>query len=148
MLSRDRLNPLHSASTAQQPNAIELEGKVVAVLTGAMYRFHLANGHIVLGHISGNLRTHYAKIAAGDRVKMEVSPCDMDKARITCRLKDPSALRRPPFRRRYWGARSTAPGGHILRGVPGRIARSRPAEDYPKRTGAQRLTVIADPRER
>lgn len=86
---------------AQNPNAIELEGKVVAVLPGTMFRVQLANGHIVLGHISGKLRKHYIKIAAGDRVKMEMSPYDMDKARITFRLKESSSNYRPPVRRRY-----------------------------------------------
>jgi translation initiation factor IF-1 len=66
-----------------------------------MFRVQLANGHIVLGHISGKLRKHYIKIAAGDRVKMEMSPCDTDKARITFRLKDSSSTYRPPVRRRY-----------------------------------------------
>ena len=66
-----------------------------------MFRVQLANGHIVLGHISGKLRKHYIKIAAGDRVKMEMSPYDTDKARITFRLKDSSSPYRPPARRRY-----------------------------------------------
>ena len=66
-----------------------------------MFRVQLANGHIVLGHISGKLRKHYIKIAAGDRVKMEMSPYDTEKARITFRLKEPGAAYRPPVRRRY-----------------------------------------------
>jgi translation initiation factor IF-1 len=66
-----------------------------------MFRVQLANGHIVLGHISGKLRKHYIKIAAGDRVKMEMSPYDTDKARITFRLKDSSSTYRPSVRRRY-----------------------------------------------
>lgn len=82
-------------------NAIELEGKVVAVLPGTMFRVELANGHIVLAHISGKLRKHFIRLATGDRVKMEMSPYDMEKARITFRLKDPSNTYRPPaFRRR------------------------------------------------
>jgi len=90
-----------SPNPSQSPNAIELEGTVVAVLPGTMFRVQLANGHIVLGHISGKLRKHYIKIAAGDRVKMEMSPYDTDKARITFRLKDSSSTYRPPVRRRY-----------------------------------------------
>jgi translation initiation factor IF-1 len=74
---------------------------VVAVLPGTMFRVQLANGHIVLGHISGKLRKHYIKIAAGDRVKMEMSPYDTDKARITFRLKEAGPAYRPPVRRRY-----------------------------------------------
>ena len=66
-----------------------------------MFRVQLANGHIVLGHISGKLRKHYIKIAAGDRVKMERRPYDTDKARITFRLKEPGSTYRPPMRRRH-----------------------------------------------
>lgn len=91
-----------SSTPAANPHAIELEGTVVAVLPGTMFRVQLANGHIVLGHISGKLRKHYIKIAAGDRVKMEMSPYDTDKARITFRLKEAGAAAyRPPARRRY-----------------------------------------------
>ena len=100
MLSSVLKSPL-SPGPAQNPNAIELEGRVVAVLPGTMFRVELANGHIVLAHISGKLRKHYIKIAAGDRVKMEMSPYDTDKARITFRLKDSSSTYRPPARRRY-----------------------------------------------
>jgi translation initiation factor IF-1 len=95
------LKPLLTPNTSQNPNAIELEGTVVAVLPGTMFRVQLANGHIVLGHISGKLRKHFIKIAAGDRVKLEMSPYDTDKARITFRLKDTSSTYRPPVRRRY-----------------------------------------------
>jgi translation initiation factor IF-1 len=64
----------------------------------------LANGHVVLAHISGKLRKNFIKIAAGDNVKMEMSPYDLDKARITYRMKDtnlPPGVRRPQHRRRY-----------------------------------------------
>ena len=62
--------------------AIEVEGKIVTVLPGTMFRVQLTNGHMVLAHISGKLRKHFIKIAAGDMVKMEMSPYDLDKARI------------------------------------------------------------------
>ena len=88
-------------STDSEGDAIELEGKVVTVLPGTMFRVQLANGHIVLGHISGKLRKHYIKIAAGDMVKMEMSPYDTDKARITFRMKEANSTYRPPVRRRY-----------------------------------------------
>jgi translation initiation factor IF-1 len=80
---------------------IEVEGRIVAVLPGTMFRVQLSNGHIVLGHISGKLRKHFIKIAAGDMVKMEMSPYDTEKARITFRIKDTSSTYRPPARRRY-----------------------------------------------
>ena len=66
---------------------IEVEGKITTVLPGTMFRVQLDNGHMVLAHISGKLRKHFIKIAAGDKVKMEMSPYDLDKARITWRLK-------------------------------------------------------------
>jgi translation initiation factor IF-1 len=69
-----------------------------------MFKVQLANGHVVLAHISGKLRKNFIKIAAGDNVKMEMSPYDLDKARITYRMKDtnlPPGVRRPQHRRRY-----------------------------------------------
>lgn len=78
---------------------IEVEGKIVAVLPGTMFRVELANGHVVLAHISGKLRKHFIKIAAGDNVKMEMSPYDLEKARITYRMKDTNSQ----FRRRRGG---------------------------------------------
>jgi translation initiation factor IF-1 len=82
-------------------NAIEVEGKVVAVLPGTMFKVKLANGHEVLAHISGKLRKNFIKIAAGDTVKMEMSPYDLEKARITFRMKETNAAPPPPHRRRY-----------------------------------------------
>ncbi|MBW7893944.1 MAG: translation initiation factor IF-1 [Opitutaceae bacterium] len=81
-------------------NSIEVEGKVVAVLPGTMFKVQLANGHVVLGHISGKLRKHFIKIAAGDTVKMEMSPYDLEKARITYRVREQNAPRPGAFRRR------------------------------------------------
>jgi translation initiation factor IF-1 len=82
-------------------NAIEVEGKVVAVLPGTMFKVQLANGHVVLAHISGKLRKNFIKIAAGDTVKMEMSPYDLEKARITFRMKESTPPPPPMQRRRY-----------------------------------------------
>ena len=82
-------------------NAIEVEGKVVAVLPGTMFKVQLANGHVVLAHISGKLRKNFIKIAAGDTVKMEMSPYDIEKARITFRMKESNPPPPPMQRRRY-----------------------------------------------
>jgi translation initiation factor IF-1 len=82
-------------------NSIEVEGKVVAVLPGTMFKVQLANKHVVLAHISGKLRKNFIKIAAGDTVKMEMSPYDLEKARITFRMKETNAPPPPPMRRRY-----------------------------------------------
>lgn len=83
-------------------NAIEVEGKVVAVLPGTMFKVQLANGHVVLAHISGKLRKNFIKIAAGDTVKMEMSPYDLEKARITFRMKETTPGYKPPPRRRQY----------------------------------------------
>jgi translation initiation factor IF-1 len=83
-------------------NAIEVEGKVVAVLPGTMFKVQLANGHVVLAHISGKLRKNFIKIAAGDTVKMEMSPYDLEKARITFRMKEASGTPPPRMQRRRY----------------------------------------------
>ena len=82
-------------------NSIEVEGKVVAVLPGTMFKVELSNGHVVLAHISGKLRKHFIKIATGDMVKMEMSPYDLEKARITYRVREqnPNRPAMPPRRR-------------------------------------------------
>ena len=99
LLSTDTKTTQPPVSTASEGDAIELEGKVVTVLPGTMFRVQLANGHIVLGHISGKLRKHYIKIAAGDMVRMEMSPYDTNKARITFRMKETNSTYRQPVRR-------------------------------------------------
>ena len=68
-------------------DAIEVEGTVVEPLPNAMFRVQLDNGHKVLAHISGKMRMHYIRILAGDRVKMELSPYDLTRGRITFRVK-------------------------------------------------------------
>ena len=67
--------------------AIEVEGTVLEVLPNARFRVELENGHKVLAHISGKMRMHYIRILAGDKVKMELSPYDLTKGRITYRMK-------------------------------------------------------------
>jgi len=65
---------------------IDIEGKIVAVLAGTMFRVELDNQHQVLAHISGKMRKRFIRLANGDRVKLEMSPYDLDKARIVYRL--------------------------------------------------------------
>lgn len=79
-------------------NTIEVEGKIVSVLPGTMFRVELSNGHTVLAHISGKLRKHFIKITTGDLVKMEMSPYDLDKARIVYRLRNANARKNAPIR--------------------------------------------------
>ncbi len=68
-------------------DVIEIEGTVVEKLPNAMFKVELENGHQVLAHISGKLRTNFIKILPGDRVTMELSPYDLSKGRITWRDK-------------------------------------------------------------
>jgi len=68
-------------------DAIEVEGKVIEPLPNAMFRVELENGHRVLAHISGKMRMHYIRILPGDRVKLELSPYDLSRGRITFRVK-------------------------------------------------------------
>jgi translation initiation factor IF-1 len=65
---------------------IEVEGRVQTVLAGTMFRVELENKHVVLATISGKMRKRWVRITAGDRVKMEMSPYDLEKARIVWRL--------------------------------------------------------------
>jgi translation initiation factor IF-1 len=70
-----------------QEQAIEAEGTIVSVLAGTMFHVELENKHRVLAHISGKMRKRWIRLTLGDRVKMEMSPYDLGKARITYRLK-------------------------------------------------------------
>ena len=65
---------------------IEVEGVAVEPLPNAMFRVELPNGHRVLAHISGKMRMHYIRILSGDRVKVELSPYDLTRGRITYRV--------------------------------------------------------------
>jgi len=66
--------------------SIEQEGKIIEALSNAMFRVELENGHVVTAHISGKMRLHYIKLLPGDKVKLEMSPYDLTKARITFRM--------------------------------------------------------------
>lgn len=72
---------------SQKEEAIELEGEVVEALPNTMFRVRLDNDHEVLAHISGKMRMHYIRILPGDRVKVELSPYDLTRGRITYRFK-------------------------------------------------------------
>ena len=66
---------------------IEVEGVVNEALPNAMFRVQLENGHKVLAHISGKIRMHFIRILPGDKVKVELSPYDLTRGRITYRIK-------------------------------------------------------------
>jgi translation initiation factor IF-1 len=77
-------------SFAHQPmkeEHIEVEGRVTTVLPGTMFRVELDNKHLVLATICGKMRKRWVRLTIGDRVKMDMSPYDLNKARITWRLK-------------------------------------------------------------
>jgi len=65
---------------------IVTEGKIIQVLAGTMFRVELANKHLVLAHISGKMRKRFIRLTMGDRVKLEMSPYELNKARIVYRL--------------------------------------------------------------
>ena len=67
--------------------AIEVDGEITETLPNAMFRVKLENGHEVLAHVSGKMRMHYIKILPGDTVKLELSPYDLSRGRITFRYK-------------------------------------------------------------
>ncbi len=67
--------------------AIEVEGVIQEALPNAMFRVELQNGHNILGHISGKMRKHYIRILPGDKVKVEISPYDFSRGRITFRMR-------------------------------------------------------------
>ena len=81
--SWDRTRSLRS----MKEECIKVEGVVQTVLAGTMFRVQLDNHHTVLATICGKMRKRWVRIVAGDRVEMEMSPYDLDKARITWRLR-------------------------------------------------------------
>jgi len=68
-------------------NHIEVEGTVRVILPGTLFRVELDNKHLVLATIAGKMRKRFVRLTAGDRVKMQMSPYDLDMARITWRLR-------------------------------------------------------------
>ncbi|MCB1608998.1 MAG: translation initiation factor IF-1 [Xanthomonadales bacterium] len=68
-------------------DVIEMEGVVTETLPNTMFRVELENGHMITAHISGRMRKHYIRILTGDKVKVELTPYDLSKGRITFRTK-------------------------------------------------------------
>jgi translation initiation factor IF-1 len=67
--------------------SIEVDGTILEALSNAMFRVELENGHVVIAHISGKMRMNYIKILTGDKVRVEMSPYDLSKGRISYRYK-------------------------------------------------------------
>ena len=72
---------------AEQPS-IEQDGVITEALSNAMFKVKLENGHEIIAHISGKMRMHYIKILPGDRVRVDMSPYDLTKGRISFRYKN------------------------------------------------------------
>ena len=68
-------------------DVIEVEGKVLEALPNAMFQVELENGHVVLAHVSGKIRTNFIRILPGDKVTIELTPYDLTRGRITYRFK-------------------------------------------------------------
>lgn len=83
----DRLIEKLEVISLAKEEVLELEGTVVETLPNAMFKVELENGHQILAHISGKLRMNFIKILPGDRVKIEMSPYDLTRGRITWRSK-------------------------------------------------------------
>ena len=76
-----------NSKNVAKEDQIEMEGKVLETLPNTMFRVELDNGHVVTAHISGRMRKNYIRILTGDRVKVEMTPYDLSKGRITYRMK-------------------------------------------------------------
>lgn len=71
-------------------NVIEIDGTVEEALPNALFKIRLESGQVIIGHLSGKMRIHYIRVVPGDRVKVEMTPYDLTKGRITSRLKNES----------------------------------------------------------
>jgi len=72
---------------AKNKDVIEFEGEVTEALPNALFRVKLESGQVILAHVSGKIRKHFIRILPGDRVKVELSPYDLTRGRITYRIK-------------------------------------------------------------
>jgi translation initiation factor IF-1 len=77
----------HLPERMAKDDVIEMDGKVIETLPNTMFRVELENKHVVIAHISGRMRKHYIRILTGDKVKVELTPYDLTKGRITYRVK-------------------------------------------------------------
>lgn len=80
-------NPIYQPRGFMSKDVIEFEGTILESLPNAMFRVELENGHEILAHISGKIRKNFIRILPGDKVKVEMTPYDLTRGRITYRLK-------------------------------------------------------------
>jgi len=85
------MKPQRDSNLKAKEEKVEVEGTVVEALPNTMFTIKLENGHKVMGYLSGKMRRYYIRILLGDRVKVEMSPYDLTKGRITYRFRSPSA---------------------------------------------------------
>ena len=83
---RHNYGPPKRSTKDEEEKAVEVEGEISQVLAGTMFRVRLESGHEVLAHISGKMRKRFIRLVVGDKVKMEMSPYDLTKARIVFRM--------------------------------------------------------------
>jgi len=79
------LNEFDNRGAMAKEEQIQLSGTVIDTLPNTMFRVELENGHVVMAHISGKMRKNYIRILTGDKVKVELTPYDLSKGRITFR---------------------------------------------------------------
>jgi translation initiation factor IF-1 len=79
--------PRKPRKKVSKDDVIEMEGTILETLPNTMFRVKLENGHVVTAHISGRMRKNYIRILTGDKVKVEMTPYDLTKGRITYRMK-------------------------------------------------------------
>lgn len=82
-----RVRLTDTAVVVAKERTIQVEGTVVEPLPNAMFRVKLDNGHVILAHVCGRMRMHFVRILPGDRVKVELTPYDPNRGRITWRYK-------------------------------------------------------------
>jgi len=82
-----RGDPRLPISRMSKDDSIEFEGTILETLPNTVFRVKLENGHVVTAHISGRMRKNYIRILTGDKVKIEMTPYDLTKGRITYRMK-------------------------------------------------------------
>jgi translation initiation factor IF-1 len=89
VISAAGMNPeiLVRGDSMAKEELIETEGKIIEALPNAMFKVELENGHMVLAHVSGKMRMNFIRILPGDKVKLELSPYDLSRGRITFRSK-------------------------------------------------------------
>ena len=84
---KDNNQPIEIDIRMAKQDAIEVDGIITEALSNAMFRVQLESGHVIIANISGKMRMHYIKILPGDRVKVEMSPDDLTRGRISFRYK-------------------------------------------------------------